>query len=102
MLQPLKMQGEARNGKNKRFGPLRAQLRAQRAHYPKTNHAGTGVLPRRTFGPIFVALRQFLLPIVHSTVLNGGDPPVAFLLRKGLKKGTSSLRSEVNKPSDNK
>ena len=96
MLQPLKMQGEARNGKNKRFGPLRAQLRAQRAHYPKTNHAGTGVLPRRTFSPIFVALRQFLLPIVHSTVLNGGDPPVAFLLRKGLKKGTSSLRSEVN------
>ena len=119
MLQPSKMQGEARNCKNRRFGALRAQLCALRAQdqlenltncplllathsdfYASTlkNSRGsqklrkqaflcasraiaraagarsgcktirTGVFTRWTFGPNFIALRQFVQPLVSRTV----------------------------------
>ena len=67
------------NGKNRHFCTLRAQLRALRARHAKTNHASTGVLPRRTFGSNFVALRQFLLPNVLEHLSERRGPPVLCL-----------------------
>ena len=117
MLQPSKMQGEARNCRKKHLGALRARLCALRAQdqlenltkcslliathsdfYASTlknarrsqklrkeafwrasraivraertggkkNNVIAGVLPRRTFGPNFVGLRLFLLPIHYK------------------------------------
>ena len=68
MLQPLKMQGEARNCENGHFCALHARLRVLRARDLDAGHCSTGVLTRRTFGPSFVALRQFVLPLLPRTI----------------------------------
>ena len=60
MLQPFKMQVEARNCKNRHFDALRARLRALRARYSKTDKASTGGLVQYTFTPIFVGLVLYL------------------------------------------
>ena len=62
MLQPLKMQGEAKNCKNGHFCALRTRLRALRARDLDAGHCSTGVLTRRTFGPSFVTLPLCLAP----------------------------------------
>ena len=98
MFQPLKMQGEARNCKNGHFCALRARLCALRA---SDRDAGLTVPANLPDGPSVRILSLYDNSFNHlsgAPFPNGGDPPVLFPLRTRLKKGTSSLRSEVKKP----
>ena len=56
MIQPFKVQWEAKNSENAGIYALRVRLCALRARHPEKNHASTGALARQTFGPNFVAL----------------------------------------------
>ena len=91
------MQGEARNCKNGHFCALRARLCALRA---SDCDAGLTVPANLPDGPSVRILSLYDNSFNHlsgAPFPNGGDPPVLFPLRTRLKKGTSSLRSEVNK-----
>ena len=97
MLQPSKMQGEARNYKNRHFGALRAQLCALRARDHAVGPTVPAFLPDGPSVRILSLCDNSFYHFFLALFPNGGDPPVLFPLRTRLKKGTSSLRSEVKK-----
>ena len=88
MLQPLKMQGEARNCGNGHLCALRARLRALRAH----DHAAELVVPASWTDRPSVRVSSLWDNLFYhfclAPFLNGGDPTVLFPLRTRLKKET--------------
>ena len=63
MVQPYKMQGEAKDFKNVHFYTLYPQLRALRMGNPKTGNAGTSALLFWPLTPNFVKIHPFLLAL---------------------------------------
>ena len=97
MLKPLKIQEEARNCENRHFCALRAQLRALQARDQAAKLYVPAFLPDGPSVRISLLCDNSFNHLSVALFPNGGDPPVLFPLRTRLKKGTSSLRSEVNK-----
>ena len=72
-------------------------LHMPRSHHQKINHTTLCALVISLLSPSFVKIFQLLGPILLQKPAERGGPLAPHLIRTALKKGTSSLRSEVKK-----
>ena len=79
MLQPSKMQGEARNYKNRHFGALRAQLCALRARDHAVGLTVPAFLPDGPSVRILSLCDNSFYHFFLALFPNGGDPPCSSL-----------------------
>ena len=86
MLQPLKMQGEARNCEKRRFGALRARLCAQSAQEAKKTTSLPASCPDGPSVRISSAYDYFYCQFITNKRTNGGDPPFSSLYEPGSKR----------------